>query len=57
MQVRRGVQEGAEKDEKTRENQSYSEYPSLGLKFETNILKEFLCLTELLMLSTAHTGP
>ena len=42
MQVRRGVQEGAEEDEKTGENHSYSECPSLGLKFETNTLKDFL---------------
>ena len=42
MQVGRGVQEGAEEDEKTGEYQSYSEYPSLSLKFETNTLKDFL---------------
>ena len=36
------MQEGAEEDDKTGEYHSYSEYPSLGLKFETNTLKDFL---------------
>ena len=55
MQVRRGVQEGAEEDEKAGEYHSYSECPSLGLK---PTLSETFCLfTELLILSTAHTGP
>ena len=41
MQVRRGVQEGAEEDKKTGEYHTQS-IISLGLKFETNTLKDFL---------------